>query len=328
MINGNKTRKFDVVTVLDNCVDLILSGGDVVPAFGQTEKLVGSYLLEMGGSTAIFACQAAKLGLRTAGIGCVGEDPFGRLVLDRLAEAGVYLEAVTTELALKTGLGLALCVPGDRAILTYSGTIDVPGMETRLASLLPRSRHLHIGSYYLMNHLRPELPALVRRAKAHGVTVSLDTNWDPSGFWDDGLRDLLPMVDLFLPNAAEAMAVAGTDRLEDALRWLLERVPTIGLKRGKDGATLLTRQGRWDAPSVDVPVVDAIGAGDSFDAGVVAGMLRGLLWEDSLRLGCLCGSMSTRKAGGFAGQVGFEAREGGSVRGLPVTSLHGEAFKA
>ena len=67
--------------------------------------------------------------------------------------------------------------------------------------------------------------------------------------------------------------------------------------------TLLTAEGRWHAPPVDVPVVDAVGAGDSFDAGLVAGMLYGLSWEESLQLGCLCGSMNTRKAGGIAGQI-------------------------
>ncbi len=117
-------KKYDVLTVLDTCVDQIVSGKDVVPEFGQVEKLVGDYLLEMGGSCCIFACQAAKLGLRTAGAGCVGADAFGKLVFDRLLSSGVLMEGVSVDDYQKTGLGIALCKPGDRAIATVIPSAD------------------------------------------------------------------------------------------------------------------------------------------------------------------------------------------------------------
>ena len=82
-------RAYDVITVGDTCADLILSGTDVVPRFGQVEKLVDGYEVEMGGSCCIFACQASKLGLRAGILGRVGNDGFGRLIVSRLSECGV-----------------------------------------------------------------------------------------------------------------------------------------------------------------------------------------------------------------------------------------------
>ena len=72
------SKPFDLVVFGDTCVDLILKDADVVPEFGQVEKLVADYDLEMGGSCCIFAAQAAKLGLRVALVGRVGADAFGR----------------------------------------------------------------------------------------------------------------------------------------------------------------------------------------------------------------------------------------------------------
>ena len=63
-------KRYDIITFGDMCVDLIMSGGDIVPRFGQVEQLVEDYTLEMGGSTCIFACQAARLGLKADDLTC------------------------------------------------------------------------------------------------------------------------------------------------------------------------------------------------------------------------------------------------------------------
>jgi sugar/nucleoside kinase (ribokinase family) len=108
------SKLYDIITFGDMCVDLILRGGDIVPRFGQVEQLVEDYMLEMGGSTCIFACQTARLGLRTGLLGKVGADGFGRLILQRLQDCGVDTQQVAVTPGLKTGLGLALCRDNDR----------------------------------------------------------------------------------------------------------------------------------------------------------------------------------------------------------------------
>ena len=109
MSPNDSNKPYDIITFGDMCVDLIMTGEDVVPEFGQVEKLVDDYELEMGGSCNIFACQAAKLGLKVGILGRVGDDDFGRLIIRRLQESGVDTQHVIVDPMIKTGLGVALC---------------------------------------------------------------------------------------------------------------------------------------------------------------------------------------------------------------------------
>src|SRR5690606_4212295 len=174
--------------------------GDVTPVFGQTEKLVDDASLVMGSSSAIFACGAARLGLRVAFVGKVGDDALGQFLLAELAKYQIDTSAVGVDPQLKTGLSVHLSRNGDRAILTYSGTIAELRYEEIDLSLLQKARHLHLGGYYLLEKLRPSIPQLFAQAKAQGLTTSLDTNYDPSEQWQAGIAETLQHVDIFLPN--------------------------------------------------------------------------------------------------------------------------------
>jgi len=295
---------------MDICVDLLLFCGDTVPEYKQKEKMIDDYKLTMGGSCGIFACQAAKLGLRTAGVGAAGDDHFGRFVLDTLNRAGVDTEHIRSDPSVKTGLGALLCLKdGDRAILTYSGSIDSvsPG---DLEKLLPLTRHLHISSFYLMKKLRRGYPGLLKKAKDLGVTVSLDTNWDPDER-RDGVSEVLGMTDLFLPNEREALAITGAASLDAALESLSKKVPVAAVKMGVDGAIARAGGQTYASPAFPFGVIDAVGAGDCFDAGFVYGFLNDLPIERCLRIGCYCGGRSLTAAGGTDGQCGI-----GDVRDL------------
>ena len=232
-----KRRDYDILTVGDMCVDLVVDLGRTEPQFGQAEQWMPDYTLEMGGSACIFACQAAKLGLRVAVVGRVGDDAFGRLAVQRLGENGVDTRHVQVEPGLKTGLGLALCrATGDRAILTCAGSINAVYPDDLTDDLLRRARHLHYCSYYLQTNLLPAVPAIFRRARALGLSISLDSNWDPEGRWEGGLAEALALSDLFLPNEQEALAIGRADRLEDALVSLASAGPVVAVKRGELGA--------------------------------------------------------------------------------------------
>ncbi|MBN2150074.1 MAG: sugar kinase [Candidatus Lokiarchaeota archaeon] len=297
-------KDYDVITMGDCCVDLILSGGSVVPEFGQKEKVVDNYSLEMGGSCTIFACQAAKLGLRTAVIGKVGDDPFGDLILRRLSDAGVDVSHVARDESVRTGITVVMNTGSDRAMLTYTGTIDAIGREDVPDGLLGSTRHLHVGSYYLMDRIRPHYRGIIEAVKAGGGTVSLDTNWDPAERWDGGLKALLPLVDVLMPNENEVMAIAGAETVDAAINSLRETVPVLVVKRGKDGATVHSRGEDHAVPAVKVDaLVDTVGSGDSFDAGFLYGYLNAMPLVECARIGSICGSIKTRAAGGIAGQV-------------------------
>lgn len=296
---------YDVLAVGELNADLILRG-DVAPEFGQVEKLIDDAALVLGSSTAIFACGAARLGLRVAFAGKVGDDAIGRFVLDQLAERGVDARAVVVDPALKTGLSVILNRGADRAILTYSGSIRALAFDDIDLALLDRTRHVHMGSYFLLDRLKPDAARLFALARARGLTTSIDTNYDPAERWDGGLDAALDHIDVFLPNEVELRAIARAPTVDAALARLRPRIPLIALKRGSDGATAAAGDRLVTARGLDVAVVDTVGAGDSFDAGFIYGHLAGWDIEHALRLACACGSLSTRAAGGTAAQPTLE----------------------
>jgi sugar/nucleoside kinase (ribokinase family) len=312
-------RRFDLVVVGEINPDVIVGDRHAVPVYGQVETLVDSIRLTLGSSSAIFACGAARLGLRTAFVGIVGADPFGRFALDALREHGVDTSACRTDPARPTGATVILSRGDDRAILTAMGTIDALRAEDVPRDLLAEARHLHVGSTYLQHALRPGLPALFADARAAGLTVSFDCNWDPSGAWDGGIDGLLGGADLFLPNGAEIRAITGIDDDRAAAAALIRRYArgltagdlTVAVKRGPDGGLAVREGVAVEAAALSVGVLDTTGAGDSFDAGMVYGFLAGWSLEASLELAVACGSLSVRATGGTEGQPTLaEARAG------------------
>ena len=304
-------RDFDIVVVGELNADLILRG-DVTPAFGQVEKLIDDATLTLGSSSGIFACGAARLGLRVAFVGKVGDDVFGHFLKHDLEEKGIDTSGLVMDPAIKTGLTVifsrsvgASPHPGgsdDRALLTYLGSIAALRYADVDQSLLARSRHLHLGSYFLLDALRPDVPALFDAAHARGLTVSVDTNYDPTEKWDGGLAEALKRADVFLPNATELCAIAGQADPAAALAMVAARVPLVAVKLGARGALGQRGAERAEASSIPVKVVDTTGAGDTFDGGFLYGYLADWPLARALRLGSICGSLSTRTTGGTTGQ--------------------------
>ena len=301
------TKQYDILTFGDMCVDLIVTGDDVVPQFGQFEKLVGNYELEMGGSCLIFACQAAKLGLRVGIIGRVGADEFGRLVVRRLVESGVDVQHVIVDPALKTGLGIALCQGNDRAILTYPGSLKAVFPDQIEDDLLRSACHLHHGSFFLQTNLRPAIPGIFARARFFGLSTSLDTNWDPAEKWNGTLRQILLLTDVFLPNEQEARLISRTSNVDESIRFFQEMgVAITAVKQGKEGALVVSKGKRYTCILPATTGGDSIGAGDSFDAGFLAGWLRGLPLDQCLRIACHCGKEVAAQTGGIRSQPNWE----------------------
>lgn len=296
--------EFDVVVLGDCNPDLVLNGDEIEPSFGQVERLVDAAALMIGGSGGIFAAGAARLGLRTAFVGMVGDDVFGRFMCDALRERGVDTSGIVVDPTLRTGITVILSRPGDRAILTFPGTIAALDAAHADPKLLASTRHVHVASYFLQTSLAPGLPALFQRARDAGATTSLDPNWDPHENWDSGIRELLHLTDLFLPNAEEAIRIAGVQDAREAAVALAAGGPLTAVKLGAAGAIAADDHGQViQSPALaGVQPADTVGAGDSFDAGVLTGLLNGLAIERALELGCACGAMSTQAVGGTSAQ--------------------------
>jgi sugar/nucleoside kinase (ribokinase family) len=241
-------------------------------------------------------------------IGRVGDDDYGRLVLQRLVESGVDVQHVIVDPTVKTGLGIALCQGNDRAILTYPGSLNAVYPEQITDSLLRSARHLHYGSFFLQTNLRQAVPALFAKARAFDLSTSLDTNWDPDENWNGTLQQTLRLADIFLPNEQEARLISRSASVDQAVRVFQEMgVGIVAVKQGENGALV---DGKGERHTCRLPVSsggDSVGAGDSFDAGFLAGWLRGLPLDQCLRLACHCGREVVSRTGGIQGQPDWPA---------------------
>lgn len=294
------TKQFDLLVAGEINPDLILAG-DVEPAFGQVEKLVDSTSLTIGSSSAIFACGAARLGLKVGFIGLSGDDLFGRFTLEQMQQRGVDTSPVIVMPGSATGLSVILNRGADRAILTYPGVIPAFRAEDVPDQLLGQAGHLHVASYFLQTGLQPGLPGLFERARVAGLTTSLDTNYDPSELWV-GLDALLPLTNVFLPNELEICSLTGSINAKQAVQRLTAKVETMAVKLGAQGALAQRGSETIRVNTLPVRVVDTVGAGDSFDAGFIYGYIKGWTLERSLRLAAVCGALSLRGAGGTIAQ--------------------------
>jgi sugar/nucleoside kinase (ribokinase family) len=299
---------FDITIAGETNLDLILYG---LPEEMPTERelLSSGFKVTLGGSSSILAHNLAALGARVGFISRVGNDEMGEIALARLGEGGVDLSHIASQQGVGTGVTLLLPHGRCRHILTYLGAMAEMTVADLDLAYLTSSRHFHLSSLFLQTGLQPGLPKLFDQLKQAGLTLSLDTNDDPTGEWGGVLDQLLDRIDLLLPNEDEILKIAGKPTLEQALDSLAQRVPLIVVKCGSRGAVVQRGSQRdWVAP-VRVEPVDTIGAGDSFNAGFLSSYLNG---EDPLRaaaMGNVTGALSTLRSGGTEAYRDSELRD-------------------
>ena len=265
----------------------------------ERELLATGFEVTLGSSSAILAHNLASLGLATGFITRVGPDELGRLALDHLAESGVDLSKVVhARDGVGTGVTVLLQHGSERRILTYPGTMAEMSRADLDINYLASARHFHLSSLFLQRGLQKDLPALFRDLKSRGLTISLDTNDDPADKWGGVLPELLPLIDVLLPNRQELCRMTQKESVTDALDSLAAIVPIIAVKCGNEGAIVQEGKHRTYVPAVSVRAVDTIGAGDSFNAGFLAAWLSGYSAEESAAAGNITGALSTQRSGG------------------------------
>jgi len=300
--------RFDITIVGELNLDLILYGlPESLPP--ERELLASRLTLTLGSSSAILAHNLAVLGSGVGFLSRIGDDALGEISLAKLAESGADVSKVRRARGSTTGLTVILARPESRHILTYPGAMFEMGFEDLDLRYLADARHFHVSSFYLHRALRHRLPEVFARMKAAGLTTSLDTNDDPDDRWDGELDQTLPSVDVLLLNAHEATRTARAANLEEALEKLSKRTPVLVVKTGAEGA--IARRGREEYRTRPraVETVDAVGAGDSFDAGFLHQFLRGADLERCIAFGSLAGAFSTTRPGGteaFRDRAHFE----------------------
>lgn len=267
-------------------VDLLLAPVPEVPRPG-TAAFVDQLNLRVGGAGANAALALLEAGVAPRLVGAVGDDHFGRWILDELTEFGL-VEDIVVDAEQATGLTVAIEAPGrDRSFLTYLGVTG-----TANASIVPPSSlaadHVLVCDYFCAPAMRGEpTRQLLATARELGARTYFDSAWDTDGFaaaTRAEIHALLPLVDVFLPNEVEACALAGTDSVPRAGRDLQRRSGGwVVIKLGADGCVAFgPNGGRLESPAPAIEPTDTTGAGDAFNAGLVSALAAGRDWPDAL----------------------------------------------
>lgn len=290
--------RFDVTLAGEITLDMVLYGlPEHLPL--EQELLATSMALTLGGSSAITAHNLAALGSRVGFIPHVADDPFTELCVRALEHVNVDLSrAVPPKPGIGTGVTVLLQHETSRRALTNSGTISALRYEDLDLDYLASAQHFHLSSFFLQSGLQKDAPRLLADMREAGLTTSLDTNDDPANQWQGPVIDTLRSVDIFMPNERELLCISGERDFEHAVRKLSAIVPMLVIKRGSEGALVIHEGKRYTAPAVKVEVVDAVGAGDSFNAGFLHAYVNGGDIPECLAFGNLCGACSTTASGG------------------------------
>ena len=242
--------------------------------------------LAIGGCAANVAIDLARVGVGVGVAGCVGRDPFGQFLIDRLTEGGIDTSAVRMlEEAATSGTLIINVVGEDRRFIHAAGANAVMQASDIPLERVKEAKLFYVGGYLLMPALEGTngLAVLFREARAAGATTVLDVVVPGPGEHWSKLEPLLAETDVFLPNEDEAAIITGlTDPLDQAQRFRDAGAGTVVITRGERGTLLVNDKLRIRAGTYPTNFVGGTGAGDAFDAGYIAGLLAG---EDPI--GCL-----------------------------------------
>lgn len=308
-MKNEKRKIFDVIVVGELNVDLIFNliyQVDSFPEIGK-EKLADTMTLTLGSSSAIFASNLSSLGAKVAFIGKIGNDIFGRFCKEQLEQKGVDTSMILVDEALKTGATMVLNFDDDRAMITHQGAMRYLGLKDISGEMLSKARHLHFSSYFLQAGFKDNLSNLFKMAKELGLSTSLDMQWDPSEQWNFDYKNILPFVDLFFPNESELLNLTKQNSIEDALDKIKGYGNIIILKRGKAGSVMSYNNKVIPCKAfLNDHVADAIGAGDSFNAGFIFKYLQDDNANSCQNFANLIGAISTTKPGGTTAFINYD----------------------
>jgi sugar/nucleoside kinase (ribokinase family) len=290
----------EVIVVGELNVDLILNQIEGFPEVGK-EKLVGEMTLTLGSSSAIFASNLSSFGTKVSFLGKIGDDIFGNLVIQSLTSGNVQTDLIVRDKNLKTGATIVLNYDEDRAMITHAGAMEKLNIKDVSSDKLSTARHLHFSSYFLQPGIRKDVSRMFEMAKDLGLTTSFDAQWDPDEKWDLDLKAILPNVDVFLPNQQELFHLTGMNTIDEAFENIQDFANTVVVKRGNAGSIVLADGNKYSKePFLNRNVIDAIGAGDSFNAGFIHKYINGASIIECQTFGNLMGAISTTAAGGTA----------------------------
>jgi len=278
--------------------------------FASDTRRVEPIRLASGGDCLNVAVGLARLGLGVSFVGRVGEDPWGDFLVSVIDKEGIDRRGLKrTSDAGTCSVIVAINSRGERTFFYHGGANDLFGPEDVEPALVAQADAVYVGGTYLLPRFDGAgAAALFRSARSQGKLTAMDVTWDTTGRWLSVIEPCLPHLDWFLPSVKEAALITGRQAPEDMAAFLRARgVASVVIKLGERGCYVLP-DGRagFFSPAFPARVVDTTGAGDSFVAGFLAGLLRGWEPRQCARLACAAAALNIQRVGATAGMPSFE----------------------
>jgi sugar/nucleoside kinase (ribokinase family) len=277
--------------------DLIFYRLERLPRMGE-EMFTPNFGFTLGGGAPNTGITAARLGRKVEIVTVLGDSPLDDFAVDSLARDGVGTRFIRRHSGSMGAITVSVSLPKDRFLLTYPGAnvfLEKHIHQAATRKQLAAAAHVHFA---LSPHDWTPYATLVRSLKSQGVTTSWDLGWNPKAVRLPGFREVVGTLDIAFFNRAEALHYTKESTPERAIRKLAREQQVIVVKLGARGALALGPDGMQRAPGMKVKCLDTTGAGDAFNGGFLHAWLDGAGLRDCLRVGNVCGALSTVQPGG------------------------------
>ncbi len=260
------------------------------------------------GAPAIFLDQAARMGARTAMVGSVGDDGFGRALLERLRDHDVGTQLIHVAPNLTTGTAfVSYYDDGSRDFIFHLHATAAEHIEFSPEALPPGELVLHVSAASLGSApLRCAILAAVAAVLSRGGRICCDPNARPELMRDDEGREALERIMAasfcLMPSTSDLGFLFPDETEESAIDRLLSgSAEIVAIKRGSRGSTVVGKGVRLDFPGHPVEEVDPTGAGDCFCGTLVALLMQGRPFEEAARLANAAGAIAVTRRGPMEG---------------------------
>jgi sugar/nucleoside kinase (ribokinase family) len=262
--------------------------------------LIDPVEVSTGGDALNVSITAARLGNKVALVSKVGDDLFGRIVLDEAKNAGVFTDSVRVSRDISTATAVMLVDEhGDRNICAYRGAFETMGLEDMDLSMCEDARIVDIGSIFALKKLDGDgIRTILQQAKSAMAITAADIKFDTYGLGFEGIRQVFPYLDYFLPSYEEAKYLTKECDPARQCKVLMDAgCGNVIVKIGDEGCYLATSQIQKIIPPCPARRVDTSGAGDNFVAGFLTGINMDWGPEKSARFGNATAAVSIQEMG-------------------------------
>ena len=300
----------DVACVGILVADVIAKPVDNIPGKGLL-GLIDEISLHNGGCAMSASIAMSKIGLKTAVLGKVGNDIFGEYLKNVLIENKVNTDGLAVDFNNQTSASIVLSDnTGERTFLHCIGANGSFGKDDINWEVIKDSKIVFIAGTMLMDTFDGEhCEYVLKHCKETGKTTVLDTAWDSKGRWMDILGRCMPYIDVFLPSFEEAVELSGERDYNKITDVFFDcGVKQTAIKLGREGCYLRENKNSEGVliPAYSVKAVDTTGAGDSFCAGFITGLVKGMSFIDCGRFANATGAFCVTKTGATSGLKPFE----------------------